>query len=1212
MRQPITADTQTADPPGEETLARFPIAGVGASAGGLAATTELLRHLGQKPNIAVVIFHHLDPTHESSLAAILSRVSTLPVQAISDGMRVEPNHVYVVPPNADLDITDGKLNLAPRIETGGLHLPIDRFFKSLAADGMVHALGVVLSGTGFDGTSGIKAIKAEGGITFAQDASAEYRSMPESAIATGCVDFILPPEGIARELCRISERTPVLSADDDDDAAEFQRILSALRRSSRIDFANYKHTTLRRRVQRRVVVNGLPNLREYAELLQRSPDEIRALCDEVLIHVTNFFRDREMFDALRTTVFPKLLANRPRDTCIRVWAPGCSTGEEVYSIAISLLEFLVDAHAEELPVRLFGTDVSASAIDRARAGKYPASIENDVSAGRLEHFFSKTEGGYQIRKDVRDLCVFARQDVTRDPPFAGMDLISCRNLMIYLSPALQDRILPIFHYALKEPGFLVLGTSETIRSFPGFSTVDAKSRIFARTAAAPLRVFDFNDRPLAQPASHEVLAGAKQPGPLDVHREADRLVLAEFGPPGVVITDDLAIVQFRGRTGPYLEPAPGVASFALLRMVREELRLPLRQAIDEARAKGTQVRTTGLALTSGATPQSIEIEIIPFRVASNTQRYFVVLFRELTPAAVPRAATPVSSGVPSTVESQLGQELASTRAFLQSVIEQLEASNEELKAANEEIVASNEELRSTNEELQMAKEELQATNQELGTVNDEMTVRNVDATRLNEDLTNVLNSIEIPIVILGRDFRVRRFTPAAAKVFHLISSDIGRPIGDRISIISVADLKAMNTQVLEHLSAVVRTVQDEAGRWYQLTVRPYLTLDSRIDGTVVSAFDIDAMKKGAQLLSEAQKYAESIIDTVRECLVVLDAELRVHSVNRSFHQMFAVTDKEVEGRYLGELSRGEWDIPALRKQLEALGEGDMLEGYRVERDFAHAGRRVFMLNARRIEKTSLILLALEDVTETERVAQLWNEKLQGMAFDAALVEERERRRIAADLHDRIGQSLALAQIKLTSMRESVTGAPRDAVDQAVELLARSVADTRTLIFELSPPILYELGLREALSWLVEEVEKRHGLRIELTAFGIAKPLDDTTAALVFRAVRELLMNVIKHAKTSSASVSLRQMDDHLTIDVQDQGAGFDPHDIHRSSSGGGYGLLNIRDQIRRLGGKMEMVAAPGQGTRVSILVPLDPGEQPELGANVSAVGSSPDQAVKLR
>jgi two-component system, chemotaxis family, CheB/CheR fusion protein len=1334
--------TEGAGPAGGE--ARVRVVAVGASAGGLAATTQLVRHLGPQPGVAIVVVHHLDPNYPSSLGELIAKVTPLSVHTAADGLRVEANQIYVGPQNAIVGLKDGALTLEARTETAGHHHPIDRLFESLALDRSVQALGVVLTGTGSDGTVGIQAIKANGGITFAQDGSAEHRGMPESAIATGSVDFILAPDGIARELIRIGQREPELSRPDADEQA-FRRILTALRAASAIDFANYKQTTFRRRVERRVIITGAASLSAYAELVEHNPEEARALCDEVLIHVTSFFRDPETFEALATTVFPKLLENRPRDTALRIWVPGCSTGEEVYSIAIALLEFLADANAGELPVKLFGTDVSASAIDKARSARYAAGIERDVSAGRLQRFFTHHDDLYQIRKDVRDLCVFAKQDATRDPPFAGMDLISCRNLMIYLGTKLQDRLLPIFHYALREPGFLVLGNAETIRSFPGFTPVDAKNRIYARTSAAPRTLLDLGDRRLPEVGADEGLAGAKASVPQDVNREVDRLVLAEFAPPGVVVTDNLAIVQFRGRTGPFLEPAAGVASFDLLRMVREELRLPLRQTIAEVRTKQAVARRT--VSLAGLGSRDLVLEVIPFRVPSTPQRFFVVLFREVSSAAAePPVASPAAAEAPDTVNGELAQELASTRDYLQSVIEQLEASNEELRAANEEIVSSNEELRSTNEELQMAKEELQATNEELRTMNDEMKVRNREATRLNEDLSNVLTSVAIPIVILGRDSRIRRFTPAAAKLFALNPSDVGRAFTDLKPTFPGPGLAPAIAQVLQKLTPVEKTVQDEGGRWFQVTVLPYVTLDNRIDGTVVTAVDVDAVKKGELLLAEARRYAESVVDAIRESLVVLDRDGRIRSANRAFLQMAGGTSGEIEGRLLYDVGGGEWNVPALRKRVEEMGTGDVFEGYRLEQDLKD-GRRIRLLNGRRIEGTPLTLLVIEDVTERERAAEVvrqtelgfremlttaaeailmadssgkivfanrraeeifgfaesemlgleraaliperpsrgdgangdgarrdgagrhdgargdaagrhngaggdgagrhdgaaaaqppvagsglrgrrkngtefpvevvigsmprpagplavsfvtditrrmefekklrdYQDKLRQTAHDAALAEERERRRIAVEVHDHIGQALALAQIKLTSIREAIQGPPRVSFDQAVDLLVQSIADTRTLIFELSPPVLYDLGLKEALSWLVEDLEKRHGLPIDLSDDGADKPLPDATAALVFRAVRELLVNVSKHAHAASARVALRRADGYYSVDVEDRGVGFDPSEIDHAQPGSGFGLFSVREQIGRLGGTIEIASSPGQGTRVNLRVPI--------------------------
>ena len=960
------------DPVEAPSEAPFPIAAIGASAGGLSPTCELLRELGARPGVAVVVVHHLDPTHESGLVDILSRASAMPVTATADGARVEPDHVYVVPPNAGLLIERGILKVVPRVEERGLHLPIDRFFESLAVDRDGLAVGIVLSGSGFDGTEGIKALKREGGITLAQDASAQYESMPQSAIATGCVDLALPPGGLARELKRIGAHAPMFvsaplrSAEDRD----YLQILAAMRKSSGIDFARYKQTTLRRRLERRLLLRGLSDLAAYLELLRREPAEADALCEEVLIHVTGFFREPEAFEALRTHVFGRLCEDRPGDAAIRVWVPGCSTGEEVYSIAISLLEFLGDGR-EERPIKIFGTDLSLPIIEQARAGRYAESIERDVSPERLRQFFTKSESGYQIRRDVRDLCVFARHDVTRDPPFSAMDLISCRNLMIYLGTELQDRVVALLHYALREPGFLVLGTSETVRAFTGFAPVDGKNKIYARTSGAARLPFDFTSPHLPYDPPSSGLArvppgdgsiGARAPGPAEVYREADRLVLAEFAPPGVVVTNDLAIVQFRGQTGPFLEPAPGAASLDLMRMARDELRLPLRRIIDRARTTQATTRETGVPLSVDGGRRAVTLEVVPFAVHALQQRYFLVLFQDTTLAvtAPEKPASPPPAGVAEATEG-LQQELASTRQYLESVIEQLEATNEELKAANEEIVSSNEELRSTNEELQSAKEELQATNEELRTVNDEMMERNAEATRLSDDLTNVLTSVEIPIFIVGRDLHVRRFTPAAARLFGFLPTDLGRPMGAVQAIVTqVPGLTRLVPEVVEQLHPVECSFEDGNGRSHLVSIRPYVTLDGRIDGAVISARDVEDEKRGAERQAGARRYAEDIVDTVRQGLVVLDRDLRVRSANRAFRRTFGLAPADLDGRRLEDLGLA---APGLRKLCEEVARGESAAGVLLEHQDPAAGRRVLRLDARKIDGAELVLVTIEDVSD---------------------------------------------------------------------------------------------------------------------------------------------------------------------------------------------------------------------------------------------------------
>lgn len=839
----------------EPEAAPFSVVGVGASAGGLEALTALLRHLPAQPGFALVVVQHLDPTHPSSLAELLERKAKMPIREVTDGTPVEVNHAYVIPPAADLVLRAGVFRLTPRADVGVPHFPIDAFLRSLAEDRADQAVGVILSGTGTDGSLGLKAVRTAGGTTFAQDDSAKFDGMPKSAVAAGCVDVVLPPDGIAAALLRLV-RTPAPAAElPPDDAASFSTLFRAVRNVTRVDFAGYKLGTVSRRVQRRMAIHKLDRVPEYARYVEQNPDEARALFEDMLIHVTSFFRDPDVFEALRTDVFPLCLVDRPADSPIRVWVPGCSTGEEVYSLAVALLEFLGDKTTP--PIKLFGTDLSEMAVETARAGKYPASIATDVSPDRLRRFFVAADGGYQITQTVRDLCVFARHDVTRDPPFNNMDLVSCRNVLIYLGADLQKRVLPVFHYALKPNGWLLLGTSETVPFLSDlFQPVSPKQRIFSRRPATTRTLLDFASPEVAsaEPMHEFHRVGTHAARSSDVLHEADRVALAH-APPGVVVNDSLEVLQIRGDTSPYLELAPGVASLGLLKLVRDGLQVLLRTAIDEARTGNTRIHKEGIGCEIADRPRLLNLSVTPFTVPPGGPRYFLILFEDVTPP--PRSGeTSGETTSPGLAEAervmQLLAELATTRSSLQAAIEELEAHNEELHAANEEAVSSNEELRSTNEELQTAKEELQATNEELRTVNEELNHRIRAVVELGNDLTNLLTSVQIPIVMLGPDLRVRRFTPSAVKLFSLIPGDVGRPFGDITSRLDVPNLGQLITTVIDTLAVVERDVQDRDGRWYGLSIRPYRTQDNKIDGAVLSAIDIDVAKRALAALQESE------------------------------------------------------------------------------------------------------------------------------------------------------------------------------------------------------------------------------------------------------------------------------------------------------------------------------------------------------------------------
>jgi two-component system, chemotaxis family, CheB/CheR fusion protein len=834
----------------------LPIVGIGASAGGLEAFTALFKALQPTLGMAYVLVPHLDPLRESAITQILGRTTTMTVQEIEQGTRVEADHVYVIPPNCDLTISGSQFRIADREQPRSVNTTIDTFFRSLAADQGSNAIGVILSGTASDGTIGLTAIKGEGGITFAQDTrSAKYDGMPASAIAAGCVDFVLPPEEIARELARIRHHPYVAGPPPEETEEEptgtdvqMAQVFRLLRRATKVDFSEYKPPTIGRRIRRRMVLHKLEKLADYVRLLQQDRNEVNALYQDLLINVTSFFRNPEAFDALKQIVYPAILQSRHRSTPIRIWVPGCSTGEETYSHAISLIEFLGDERAD-VPIQIFGTDLSESAVQRARAAVFKESIEADVSPTRLRRFFHRLDGGYQISKAVRDLCIFSTQNIFSDPPFSRMDLVSCRNVMIYLSQSLQKRVIPIFHYALNPTGFLMIGNTEGLlgAGTEFFEMADKKQKIYRKKLTAPPATFGF----LVGTAEHDGSGGTdvpapplKQPEPVkppvELQREADRLLLTRYAPPAVVVNEHMEILQSRGRTGNFLELAPGKASLHLLKMARPGLLFELQAALEEARQTGLEAERRNLRVEGGGLNRATTVRVVPFRTPVQDQQNFLVVFE---PVAAGEETLSRNGAEPLTETeraekdkqiAQLKQELAATKEYLQSIIEMQEATNEELQSANEEIQSGNEELQSTNEELQTSKEELESANEELHTVNEEMQHRNDLLTQLNNDLTNLLNSINLPMVMVSSDLTVRRFTPQATGVLGLMASDVGRPIPRLKLKVDARVLEQMMLDVIKEVQAMQNQVQNNEGSWFTLRITPYRTLDNRIDGAVLT------------------------------------------------------------------------------------------------------------------------------------------------------------------------------------------------------------------------------------------------------------------------------------------------------------------------------------------------------------------------------------------
>ena len=964
----------------------FPVVGVGASAGGLAAVTELLKKLPHETGVAIVIIQHLDPKHESLATDILSRASAMPVDEVKDGMEIQPDHVYVIPPNSNMRLTHGVLRLSPRTEIRGQHLPIDLFFQSLADDRKHQAIGVVLSGIASDGTRGIQAIKAEGGFTFAQDpTSAQYDGMPRSAILSGAVDIVETPEGIAGEIAKVSSfsaRSPASRAVEDAVVARapngsLLRIFASIRNAKGVDFTHYKRSTIQRRIARRMFLLKIDDLQTYAAHVGTHPEEVNAVFADILIHVTGFFRDSQAYEALKTHILPKYMENWDPAVPFRVWVPGCSTGEEAYSVAMAFFEFLDTARARPA-LQIFASDISEPSIQKARSGIYPDGITKDVSKARLNRFFEKTErGDYRIAKWIRDTCLFSKHDLAADPPFAKIDLISCRNVLIYFTTELQKRVVPILHYALNPGGILWLGHSETLGVVSGhFAIEDRTNKFYSKKAiATPLKLHFpvaqhmpelWSRKPLNSTATQQ-----------DVRAEADRIAVQQYVPGGVVVNDTAEIVQVRGRPAPYVELAPGQANLNLFKLAHPAIVSDLRFLMNSARQQNVTASRDGLSLTKNGRQHNFGIRVVPFRPTSQSkEQHFSIFFEDVPGSTEPEPPPKVGRGrrlKKGKRRVEKPERIQEVESYQRELIEEYETTQEELVSSNEELQSTNEELQSTNEELETAKEELQSANEEMTTINDELQARNSEMTQVSNDLTNLLASVDIPIVMVGPDARIRRFTPKAGQTLNLIPSDVGRSVGDLKPNVQVPDLDDVVAEVMASLSLKELETQDEQGSWYRLQVRPYRTADHRIDGAVIALTDITVLKRAAEQLRIARDDARKIIETMPTPILVVSSDRRVQAANDSYCSLFKVEASETEGRFLAELCDGGWNIPAVLAGLEAvLREGRPFHDFEVERDFPRVGHKYLVLHA---TSTFLIgpgsnaaLLAIEDLTVRKETA----------------------------------------------------------------------------------------------------------------------------------------------------------------------------------------------------------------------------------------------------
>jgi chemotaxis methyl-accepting protein methylase/GAF domain-containing protein len=853
-----------------ELPSRFPIVGLGASAGGVEAFQALFQALPEKAGVALVVIPHLSKESPSLLVDIIARCSRLRVVPAEEGAVVQSDQVYVLQPGTTLRIREGRLRVAARKEMPGRHRPIDTFFRSLAEDQRTRAVGVLLSGTDSDGIQGLAAIKAEGGITFVQDPlTTAHPGMAEHAIQAGVVDRVLRLDELAGELVRlpehpyVSDPTAPSLAEDDGENQAFEGILKLLGRHTGIDFHRYKVSTLQRRIARRLLIQKLDGLEQYQAFLEDHPGELDALYRDVLIMVTEFFREAKAFEILKKEVIPSIIRRKKVDQPVRLWVVGCSTGQEAYSLAIVLLESM-NAGAG-IPVQIFATDVNESDVERARIGLYPPTIQSEMSSARLQRFFVETPEGFQVRKTLREMIIFAKHDITRDPPFTRLDLITCRNVLIYFNSSLQNRLLPMFHYALDTGGFLMLGPSESVgNNLDLFDAVDKRHRIYAKRPvraqipleftlpghSLPVRA-GFTERP------EKATRDSKDNG-FDPIREADRILATDYAPASVILSADYQVIQFRGDSSRYLTNPSGAPSFDILRMARPGLAGPIRALVEQARKSAGPVRRESVKVRSEDELLEVELEVAPFSSPSGELFFIISIDERGRPRQAQAAPTP--AGGPDTEEAEadlLRRDLLNSRDHLQSTIREKEATSEELLAAYEEIQSSNEELQSINEELETAKEELQSMNEELSTVNEEMQLRNRELVEAHDDLSNLLISADIPLVMLDSSLNIRRYTPGVQALLNIIPADVGRPVTDIRLRVDVPDLERLVTQSIDEATLVERDVQGQEGRWYSMRILPYRTTDHRVEGAVVSFVDIDELKRDLDRTAEAVRFSEA-------------------------------------------------------------------------------------------------------------------------------------------------------------------------------------------------------------------------------------------------------------------------------------------------------------------------------------------------------------------